>query len=93
MATPWQRAWANPVVRGLLLFSAFRAVYGTGILVVTYMLATNQATPWWTSLVFLGCSMVFSRWLFRRLKQRWPTLFATSKGSDFTEMDEVQTTP
>ena len=93
MATPWQRAWANPVVRGLLQFSAFRAVYGTGILVVTYMLATNQASPWWTSLVFLGCSMVFSRWLFRRLKLRWPTLFATSKGSGFTEMDAVQTTP
>jgi len=70
-----QRLMDNPVVRGLLVFSAFRAVYGIGILVVTYGLATNDSTPWWTSLIFLGCSMVFSRWLFRKLKQRWPRLF------------------
>jgi hypothetical protein len=67
----------NPVVRGLLVFSAFRAVYGVGILVVTYGLATSEAAPWWTSLVFLGCSMVFSRWLFRKLKRRWPGLFGS----------------
>ena len=36
---------ANPVVRGLLVFSAFRAVYGVGILVVTYGLATSETTP------------------------------------------------
>ena len=70
-----QRLMDNPVIRGLLVFSAFRAVYGIGILVVTYGLATNDSTPWWTSLIFLGCSMVFSRWLFRKLKQRWPSLF------------------
>lgn len=75
MASRWERAWANPVVRGLLLFSAFRAVYGCGILIVTVVLATNEATPWWTSLLFLAFSMVFSRWLFKRLKQRWPALF------------------
>ena len=46
-----------------------------GILVVTYGLATSEAAPWWTSLIFLACSMVFSRWLFRRLKHRWPGLF------------------
>lgn len=75
MASRWERAWTNPVVRGLLLFSAFRAVYGVGILVVTVVLATNEATPWWVSLLFLASSMVFSRWLFKRLKKRWPTLF------------------
>jgi hypothetical protein len=75
LASRWERAWSNPVVRGLLLFSAFRAVYGSGILIVTVVLATNEATPWWTSLLFLACSMVFSRWLFKRLKQRWPALF------------------
>ena len=69
------RLMDNPVVRGLLVFSAFRAVYGIGILVVTYGLATSEAAPWWTSLIFLGCSMVFSRWLFRQLKRRWPSLF------------------
>lgn len=69
------RLMDNPVVRGLLVFSAFRAVYGIGILVVTYGLATSEAAPWWTSLIFLACSMVFSRWLFRQLKLRWPGLF------------------
>lgn len=75
LSEPERRLMDNPVVRGLLVFSAFRAVYGMGILVVTFGLATSEATPWWTSLLFLGCSMVFSRWLFRRLKQRWPGLF------------------
>ena len=32
-----QRLVDNPLVRGFLVFSAFRAVYGTGILVVTYL--------------------------------------------------------
>lgn len=68
---PWHE---NPLVRGFLVFSAFRAVYGIGILIVTYGLATGTTLPWWTSLVFLGCSMVFSRWLFRKIKQRWPAL-------------------
>ena len=65
----------HPMVRTLLVFSAFRAVYGMGILVVTYTLATTDAAPWWLSIVFLGASMVFSRWLFRQLKRRWPSLF------------------
>jgi len=68
---------AKPWFRGLMIFSAFRAVYGTGILVATYVLATSDATPWWTSILFLGASMLFSRWLFRRIKERWPSLFET----------------
>ncbi|HJM55493.1 MAG TPA: hypothetical protein QGI72_04525 [Poseidonia sp.] len=67
----------NPLFRGFLIFAAFRAVYGMGILLVTYFLATNQNTPWWTSLIFLAFSMVFSRLLFRAMKQRWPHIFAT----------------
>ena len=82
---------ANPVVRGLIVFSAFRAVYGVGILVVTYGLATSETAPWWTSLVFLAFSMVFSRWLFRKLKRRWPRLFG-SQGSS-SESHAAQTTP
>ena len=62
---------SNPVVRSLLIFSAFRAVYGTGILVVTWFLATSDETPFWVSIVFLICSMVFSRILFKFLKKRW----------------------
>ncbi len=84
--------WLNhPLVRGMLVFSAFRAVYGIGILVVTYGLATNDAAPWWTSLIFLAFSMVFSRWLFRRLKQRWPSLFDSRNGIQEGKVD--QTTP
>jgi len=68
----------NPLFRGFLLFAAFRAVYGMGILVVTYFLATSEDTPWWSSLIFLACSMVFSRILFRSMKQRWPHVFNTT---------------
>ena len=82
---------SHPLVRGMLVFSAFRAVYGIGILVVTYGLATNDAAPWWTSLIFLAFSMVFSRWLFRRLKQRWPRLFDSR--NDIQEGKVDQTTP
>ena len=85
-------SWLNhPLVRGMLVFSAFRAVYGIGILVVTYGLATNEATPWWTSLIFLMFSMVFSRWLFRRLKQRWPSLFDSRNGVQEREPDQMTT--
>ena len=82
---------SHPMVRTLLVFSAFRAVYGMGILLATYTLATSEASPWWFSIVFLGASMVFSRWLFRRLKQRWPGLFG--RRSDGEMNAEVQTTP
>jgi hypothetical protein len=75
------RLMAKPWFRGLMIFSAFRAVYGTGILVATYVLATSDATPWWTSILFLGASMLFSRWLFRRIKKRWPSLFKTETAS------------
>ena len=83
----------NSLVRGLLVFSAFRAVYGLGILVVTYALATGTALPWWSSLVFLGCSMVFSRWLFRKIKRRWPGLFDPRGGHTDSTDGSSQTTP
>jgi hypothetical protein len=81
------------MVRGLLIFSAFRAVYGLGILVATYALATGSALPWWSSLVFLGCSMVFSRWLFRGIKRRWPTLFTPQGVNTDSTGEAAQTTP
>ena len=77
LAERLNRLMAKPWFRGLMIFSAFRAVYGTGILVVTYLLATNDSAPWWTSVLFLGASMVFSRWLFQRIKGRWPSAFGT----------------
>ena len=61
----------NPLFRSFLLFSAFRAVYGTVILVVTLFLATNDNTPFWYSIIFLLFSMVFSRILFKFIKSRW----------------------
>lgn len=81
-ATGLSRVWSNPVVRGMLMFSAFRAIYGMGILVVTWFLATSGEAPWWTSLVFLACSMVFSRLLLRGIKARWPRLWGTSHAGD-----------
>jgi hypothetical protein len=61
----------NPLFRSLLLFSAFRAVYGMGILVVTWFLATSDKTPFWVSILFLLFSMVFSRILFKFIKKGW----------------------
>ena len=81
-ASGLRRFWANPVVRGMLLFSAFRAVYGMGILVVTWLLATSGEAPWWTSILFLAFSMVFSRLLLRGIKARWPALWGASHAGD-----------
>ena len=61
----------SPTFRSLMLFSAFRAVYGMGILVVTYFIATSNNLPIWTSIIFLLFSMVFSRILFRYIKKKW----------------------
>ncbi len=74
-----QRVLSNPLFRTFLVFSIFRAFYGAGIVVVTWFLATSGEAPWWTSIVFLLFSMVFSRMLFRRIKLRWPHLFETSQ--------------
>ena len=81
-ATGLRRVWSNPMVRGMLLFSAFRAVYGMGILVVTWLLATSGEATWWTSLLFLAFSMVFSRLLLRSIKERWPGLWGASHAGD-----------
>ncbi|MBJ32586.1 MAG: hypothetical protein CMB69_01205 [Euryarchaeota archaeon] len=74
-----QRITSSSMFRTFLVFSIFRAIYGAGILVVTWFLATSGETPWWSSIIFLIFSMVFSRVLFNRIKQRWPQLFETSQ--------------
>ncbi len=61
----------SPAFRSLMLFSAFRAVYGMGILIVTYFIATSDNVPIWTSIIFLLFSMVFSRILFKFIKKKW----------------------
>ena len=81
-------------MRGFLIFSAFRAVYGIGILVVTYLLATNESTPWWSTILFLMASMVFSRVIFRSIKRKWPSLFETEARTESVGVnDSTQMTP
>ncbi len=66
-----QSMMKNPLFRSILIFSVFRAVYGMGICVVTWFLATSDDTPFWVSILFLLFSMVFSRILFKFIKKRW----------------------
>ena len=63
-----QRLLSSNVFKSFLLFAIFRAFYGTGILIVTWFLATESEGPWWLSIIFLACSMVFSRILFKWIK-------------------------
>tara|TARA_B100000686_G_scaffold10812_1_gene10840 strand:+ start:169 stop:420 length:252 start_codon:yes stop_codon:yes gene_type:complete len=69
-----QRLLGSKVFRSFIIFSAFRAVYGAGILVVTYLLATSEEAPEWVPWAFLLTSMVISRVIFRWIKRRWPQL-------------------
>ena len=65
----WERLRSNTWVQGFILYSIFRAFYGAGILLVTWFLATETENPWWVSVLFLLASMIFSRILFRKIKQ------------------------
>ena len=71
-----QRLLGSKSFRAFLVFSAFRAVYGAGILVVTYLLATSEEAPLWASVAFLITSMIVSRVIFRSIKRKWPGLFS-----------------
>ena len=68
------RILENQLFRSFLIFSIFRAIYGAGIVIITYFLATSDETPIWVSIVFLLSSMVISRVIFRAIKKRWPGL-------------------
>ena len=68
------RILENQLLRSFLIFSIFRAIYGAGIVIITYFLATSDETPIWVSMVFLLSSMVISRVIFRAIKKRWPGL-------------------
>ena len=65
-----QKLFSSNLFKSFLLFSIFRAFYGTGILIVTWFLATESEGPWWLSIIFLACSMVFSRVLFKWIKSK-----------------------
>ena len=71
-----QRLLGSKAFRAFLVFSAFRAVYGAGILVVTYLLATSEEAPLWASVAFLITSMIVSRVIFRSIKRKRPGLFS-----------------
>ena len=64
----------NQLFRSFLIFSIFRAIYGAGILIITYFLAKSDEAPIWVSVAFLLSSMVISRVIFRAIKKRWPQL-------------------
>ena len=64
----------NHILHSFLIFSIFRAFYGFGILIVTWLLFTNENIPKWFSIVFLLFSMIFSRFIFKKfIKSRNPS--------------------
>ena len=71
---PISRLLDNRLFRSFLIFSIFRAIYGAGIVIITYFLATSDEAPIWVSVAFLLSSMVVSRVIFREIKKRWPAL-------------------
>ena len=60
----------NPLFRSFLFYSAFRAVYGFGILLVAYFFATSTDAPWWATILIFIASMIFSRILFKFIKSK-----------------------
>ena len=60
----------NPLFKSFLFYSIFRAFYGAAILLVTWLFATNTDSPLWVSIAFLLFSMVFSRILLKKLKDK-----------------------
>ena len=71
---PISRLLENRLFRSFLIFSIFRDIYGAGIVIITYFLATSDEAPIWVSVAFLLSSMVISRVIFRAIKKRWPGL-------------------
>jgi len=65
-----ERLLENPLFKSFLFYSIFRAFYGTAILLVTWLFATNTEYPLWVSIAFLLFSMVFSRVLLKKLKNK-----------------------
>ena len=64
------RIRSNPLFKSFLFYSAFRAVYGIGILLVAYFFATSTDAPWWATILIFIASMIFSRILFKFIKSK-----------------------
>ena len=77
--TFFERIRANPLFRSFLLYSAFRAVYGIGILLVAYFFATSTDAPWWATVLIFVASMIFSRILFKFIKSKSGTKHSPSE--------------
>ena len=60
----------NPLLKSFLFYSAFRAVYGFGILLFAYFFATSTEAPWWATVLIFIASMIFSRILFKFIKSK-----------------------
>ena len=60
----------HPLFHSFMLYSAFRAVYGIGILLVAYFFATSTDAPWWATVLIFIASMIFSRILFKFIKSK-----------------------
>tara|TARA_B110000444_G_scaffold131884_1_gene123851 strand:- start:569 stop:820 length:252 start_codon:yes stop_codon:yes gene_type:complete len=59
----------NPLVKPFIFYSIFRAFYGAGILLVTWLFATNTNSSPIVSILFLLFSMIFSRVLMKKIKE------------------------
>ena len=64
------RLMDNPLFKSFLFYSAFRAVYGLGILLFAYFFATSTDSPWWATVLIFIASMIFSRILFKFIKSK-----------------------
>ncbi|MFL2950495.1 MAG: hypothetical protein ACJZ56_04210 [Candidatus Thalassarchaeaceae archaeon] len=64
------RIRSNPLFKSFLFYSAFRAVYGLGILLFAYFFATSTDSPWWATVLIFIASMIFSRILFKFIKSK-----------------------
>ena len=67
---PINRLLENKLLESFLLFSAFRAVYGFVILLITWLMATKGELRIEASIAFLIFSMFISRKIFKSIKKR-----------------------
>ena len=75
----FERVRRNTIFRSFLLYSAFRAVYGFGILLFAYFFATSTEAPWWATVLIFIASMIFSRILFKFIKSKTSSSEAPSE--------------
>ncbi len=60
----------NPLLETFVFYSIFRAIYGAIILIITWTFATNSNFPSYFSVLFLIFSMIFSRYIFKKIKTK-----------------------